>query len=157
MAIITILAAIPACALAARVHGGGPAVAREWLRKRFPNVERYLGGDTLSPVLFGLVCLLFMPWYWAMGGAIGWAVGWAPDIGDRVQELRLGQWKMALQRGVFLGAWVAVGTYNPLFILSGAMFPLLYWLSTKTKTGSWGISEWLQGAAIGLVFLSYSL
>lgn len=142
------LLAIPACALAGRLHGGGPTIYREYFRKHFPKIDPYLDGDITSPIAFGIICYLTgLPWYLALGGAVGWAVGWAPDIGDRVEELRQGKWKLALQRGVFLGACLSLGTWNPAFIISGAFFPLFYWL---TRKGDWHWSEWLQGGAIGV-------
>jgi len=143
--------AIPLCALAGRLHGGGPTFYREWVRKRLPWLDRYLDGDIASPVAFAALCAFFMPWPLALGAGLGWWAGWAPDIGDKVDALRDGNWKPALQRGVFLGSCIALGSWNPAFILAGATFPLWYWLCVRYNKGDWGPAEWAQGAAIGAV------
>ena len=143
--------AIPICALIGRMHGGGPTFYREFVRKHAPWLDPYLDGDTASPIAFAALCLFFMPWPLALGAGIGWWAGWAPDIGDRVAELREGKWKQSLLRGVFLGACIAIGTWNPAFILAGATFPVWYGLCVKYNKGDWGPAEWAQGAAIGSI------
>ncbi len=138
---------VAACALCGRIHGAGLEFYPQWLTKRF---GKYINGDILSPILFGLIASLYLPWYLALGGALGWWSGWSPDIGDRVSELRQGNWKLAVQRGTFLGACIALGTWSPLFILSGSMFAPVYYI---TRKGDWSLSEWLLGGIIGLALV----
>lgn len=149
--IITILL----CALAGRLKGGGPKIFREWVRRKFPKLDKWVDGDITGPLVFGLICLFWMPWYFALGGAIGWWVGMAPDVGQVMDELRKGNWKPGLQRGVYLGAAIALFTWNPAFIIPGILWPLAYWIGEKMDDKDWWFSEWLIGGLIGLAFISY--
>lgn len=62
-------------------------------------------------------------------------------------------WKQGLQRGVFIGAMMALLFWNPLPIIFGALFPATLWLGisieqfrTKTVAASWIWHEFICGA-----------
>lgn len=143
------LIAIPACSVLMLIKGG----QHGFLRNRVENkiFHRVLDGKILSTAGFGLVCLFFVPYWQAALGAIGWLTGVAPSIGEDIAAQREGNWRGTLQRGVFLGAMIALTLWNPAFILAGATFPVWYGLCVKYNKGDWGPAEWAQGAVIGAV------
>lgn len=139
------------CALLFSVKGGQHGFLRNKVTN--PVIHRLLDGKILSTALFGLVCLFYYPWPWAIGGAGGWLAGVAPSIGEDIAEQRNGNWRGTLQRGTFLGACLALGLWNPSFIIAGALMGPFLWVSDRVSK-DWWLYELLQGAAIGIALVA---
>lgn len=140
--------AIPVCAILMLIKGG----QHGFLRRKVTNPYLYkmLDGKILSTLGFGLLCLCFMPPLLSLTAALGWLLGVAPSIGEDIAEQRSGNWKPFFQRGTFMGASIALGCWNPAFILAGMLSPVFLWISDKWSK-DWYVKEALEGAAIGLV------
>ena len=85
-----------------------------------------------------------------------WSLGNRPAMDDPA-----GDWKRAVQRGMFLGGCLTVGTgithlidpdsaINPWFIVASAGFPLYYRIGLKIDPNNWWIGELILGFALGL-------
>lgn len=113
----------------------GPAVAIAWLAGVAPKMGRIVGN---------------------VGGYRGnWDADERPGAGD-VRE----GWKLGIQRGVFMGAMLALATGNVWFIVAGSLFPATAWLGvsieqyrTKRIVADWHWHEVIFGAAIGIPFI----
>lgn len=141
---------IPITAFINRVRGGGPESFPKWFLK--------LDGTNLSSVSFGLLCLIYVPWWQAILAAIGWRIGAAPSFGEeigaiggikgnwpsgrdswfgskivKVKSDRLWGWISGALRGLFFGTCIALPTLNPWFIPLGATFPLCYFLGVSIE------------------------
>jgi len=136
------------------VKGGQHGFLRNKIKN--PVLHRLLDGKILSTVGFGLLALFFVPYWLAITAGIGWLLGVSPSIGEDIAAQRAGNWRGYFQRGTFLGASIALGLWNPAFILAGMSAPLCLWVSDKWSK-DWYVMEALQGCAIGLAFLSYTL
>lgn len=124
-------------------------------------------GKTISTLGFSLLCLNPL-------AGLAWLVGVAPSMGEEAgavggykgnwrPEGATWGWKRGLQRGVFLGAMLALALNDTLMIIAGASFPLCYFLGISIqqyRTGKiiadWHLAEWIYGAVVG-VALAYHL
>lgn len=141
------------CSLLMRIKGGG--LAKYQPKSRILKI--LLGGKLLSTIGFGVLCY-FMglpPWQAILCG-MGWLAGVSPSIGEDIDDLRHGKWLPAIMRGVWMGAMLAVTTWNPAFILSGATFPICYWLSDRIDPKDWKYGEYILGAVIGLTMVMHA-
>lgn len=132
------------------VKGGQHGFIVNKYRQKNKFLDRLLDGKILSTVGFGLLCLCFMSIPLAVTAALGWLLGIAPSIGEDIAAQRAGNWKPYFQRGTFLGTSIALGTWNPAFIIAGMLSPLCLWVSDKVSK-DWWLKELLEGALIGLV------
>lgn len=95
------------------------------------------------------------------GGIGGYKGNWDddekpyPDPAKRRKAAVTG-WKTGLQRGVFTGALLCIGTGVIPFIYAGALFPVAYWIGisieqwrTGQTVASWRWAEWIYGGALG--------
>lgn len=146
------LIAIPACAVLMAVKGGQHGFLVNKYRAMHPVINRLLDGKVLSTLGFMAVAAFFFPWWTAILGGIGWLSGVAPSIGEDIEAQRNGNWRGTLQRGVFLGAMIALFLWSPVFIISGATMCLCLWISDRIDKNWWPM-ELLLGGAIGAGFL----
>lgn len=109
--------------------------------------------------------------------SLAWLVGVSPSMGEEAGAVgRIGHaWgdyiekgfgrsygvKKALQRGVFLGAPFAIITGDPIFLILGALFPVMHFVGQQIyymihRVDSWKYAEPLIGAVcIGIGVGSY--
>lgn len=109
--------------------------------------------------------------------AAAWLIGVAPSMGEEAGAVgRIGRaWgdyidagfgrsygiKKALQRGVFLGAPFTIVTGDPIFLILGALFPVMHFVGQQIyymihRVDSWKYAEPLIGAVcIGIGVGSY--
>jgi hypothetical protein len=122
------------------------------------------------------------PFFAALIASVGWLAGISPKMGrilgqiggyrgnwDANEQLypaneRKAQaiegWKSGVQRGVFMGAMLALTTDNLWFIVAGLLFPVTAFVGVsiqqyinKSYAADWHIHEYLFGFVIGLAFL----
>lgn len=174
------------CSLLMRIKGGfGPIIE---LRKHETNkiIHRLLDGKILSTVGFTLLCLLLFPWWQALLMGLAWLGGIAPSIGEEigaiggikgnwpsdkyswfgsrlfqfVENMRLWGWLSGTLRGMYSGCLLSIAALSPWFILTGAMFPLAYFIGSsigQVKTGrihaDFKYGEYIYGGILGATFL----
>jgi hypothetical protein len=80
-------------------------------------------------------------------------------LAKTAREKAIEGWKAGVQRGVFLGAMLALATGNVSFIVAGALFPVTAWIgvsimqSVKNKLDvDWVLHEVLMGAVLGATY-----
>lgn len=87
---------------------------------------------------------------------LAWVLGNSPKMNDPAGP----EWKLATQRGIFLGACLTFssglyGDPNIWYIAAGAMLPWLFRLSIwQTDGKTWVYGEAYLGAALGLAYIS---
>ncbi len=135
----------------------------------------FLDGTQLSSFIAGIWAGVFIDPLTGFLFGIAWWVGNMASLGEEVGAIgRLGKswgpyldwlgkdgveygWKKGLQRGIYLGAMLALATGNTALIVAGAALPPVYWvgqtLHWKIKnTDSWAWAEPIYGALIGAAF-----
>lgn len=129
-------------------------------------------GKIIAAFGFAALCLcLKFSFLAAVLAGLGWWLGNKASLGEIEgaiggfkgnwrEEGKSWGWKQGLQRGVFTGACLAVFTWNPAFILAGALFPLCAWIGIsfeQLRAGkvqvSWYLFEILWGGCLGVAFL----
>jgi len=166
---------IPACAALYAIKGGQhgrvPLIAK--LRKN-KIMDGVLDGKVVSPLVMALLAgpLVGAAWLAGVAPGMGRIVGniggyrgnWMADETPYPEELSgiyaAEGWKAGVQRGVFMGALLALATGNTAFIVLGALFPACAWLGVSVKqftTGlrvvDWVWYEVIFGAVIGAGFI----
>lgn len=123
------------------------------------------------PIFTAISCSIF----WLIGvspamghivrGIGGYLGNWDMDLNpyftkERSKDVAIQNWKTGLQRGVFLGAMLALSMNNTWFIVMGALFPVTAWigvsieqLRTNKIPADWHWHEILYGAVLGIGFL----
>lgn len=178
---IKFLAPILLSALFMRIKGGGPNVAPLWFRARDGGIDSAFMVVILAGFYINWwMALLFGLAYWAVNtmsmseevsAAGGYKGNW-PDGRDSwfgskaltwIKNDRVWGWASGGLRGAFIGACLALCSWNPWFILAGASFPLCYYIGVsirqfqtgqiEPKDDAWAWGEWIWGGALGMPFL----
>ena len=113
----------------------------------------------LNAISFGLVALLFVEHWWqAPLCALAMFAGAAPSVGEIVGDDgilggHLEAHKLAVQRGAFWGALIALAAHNFGPLVAGLTFGMAYqfgyavWLQNKSAN-AWQIGEIIFGATL---------
>jgi len=134
------IAAIALFSLCMMIKGGWLG-KMAWYRKTF--ADKYIEGKWLSGLLLSAFINPIFGLFWALGNS--------PRMNDPG-----GDWKLAVQRGMFLGACLTMATGltgypNIWFIISGATLPIWYRLALwQSKGAGWALAEPMLGAALGV-------
>lgn len=158
------------------VKGGQLGRVPGWndLRENSVVADVLLDGKPLSAIGFACLAgpLAGLGWLAGVSPRMGRAVGniggyrgnWdaeeKPYEGEEARAMAIEGWKAGVQRGVFLGACIALATGNVAFIAAGALFPVTAYLGVslmqfikKKVDVDWVFHEIILGAVLGVPFL----